>query len=361
VLAIALGLLPWAALLAAATWAFNFHGINMAVVWVSGRTSLLATLFATLSAIAFTRRRAAIAGIWCFAALMAKEEVVAIPVVLTIWMIVERWPWRSVLPAWMALIGYLALRQNSGAWVSDAPPFYQFTFDPVQVLQNAFEYADRSMTFGILVMLLTMASLAATPALQRDDRKLLVKGMSWMVCGFALTLWLPVRSSLYVAFPTVGFAIVTATIVTAIARRAGLVRAARVAVGALLLPFLLLPIYWARNVRWTELRALTKDTIRVIRAESLPSDTLAVLEDDPSRRANFRNAFGTLFPEAGALFFGSREALWIDPPESELGSVGIERPEATRIARFRLVNGRVEPVRAASATGNGRQRQHPGL
>src|SRR5918994_2309913 len=70
-LARALGLPAWAAVLAAAIWAFNFHGINMAVAWLSGRTSLFATLFAALSALSLTRGKPVVAGLWCFAALMS--------------------------------------------------------------------------------------------------------------------------------------------------------------------------------------------------------------------------------------------------------------------------------------------------
>ena len=43
------------ALFAGALWLFNFHGINMAVLWTSGRTSLLLTAFALGAAIAFLK------------------------------------------------------------------------------------------------------------------------------------------------------------------------------------------------------------------------------------------------------------------------------------------------------------------
>src|SRR5580765_1727994 len=46
-----------AALFAAAVWIFNWHGINMAVLWVSGRTALIFTLFATFGAVALIARR----------------------------------------------------------------------------------------------------------------------------------------------------------------------------------------------------------------------------------------------------------------------------------------------------------------
>src|SRR5256885_13410788 len=52
----AMGLPVPASILAAFVWSVNPHGINMALVWISGRTSLCLTLFAVLAATAFVRR-----------------------------------------------------------------------------------------------------------------------------------------------------------------------------------------------------------------------------------------------------------------------------------------------------------------
>jgi hypothetical protein len=108
----------------------------------------------------------------------------------------------------------------------------------------------------------------------------------------------------------------------------------------------LLPVYWQRNVRWTELRELSKETIRTIQADNLAPQTLVVLEDDLSTRANFRHVFGALLPEASALIFGNQLSLWIEPPPPE--SEGDARPTgAARVVSYRLVNGRVESRPAA--------------
>src|SRR5262249_14341586 len=74
------------AAIGAFAWGVNPHGINMAVVWLSGRTSLLLTLFATLAAFTFLRRRRTIGALLLFAALLAKEEAVALPIVLLVWL-----------------------------------------------------------------------------------------------------------------------------------------------------------------------------------------------------------------------------------------------------------------------------------
>jgi len=173
-----------------------------------------------------------------------------------------------------------------------------------------------------------------------------LQGAVWLAFGFAVTIWLPIRSSLYVVFPSVGVALATGAILTAAARQASTQRAWRLANAALILPFLLLPVYWQRNVRWTELRELSNETIRAIQAEALAPHTLVVLEDDLSTRANFRHVFGALLPEASALIFGNELSLWIEPPPPE--SDGRVKPAgAARVVNYRLVNGRVESRPAA--------------
>jgi len=343
----ATGLASWAALAGTAVWAFNFHGINMAIVWLSGRTSLLGTLFSTLAALAFVRNRAIAAGVLAFGAFLSKEEVLALPVILTIWSIIDKADIKRTAGTWIALAVYFTLRNSSGAvGISNAPPYYQFTFDPVRVATNIFEYADRSMTLAILVLIASAIAFGGIPKLDRDDRRRVLLGAVWLALGFAVTIWLPIRSSLYAVFPSVGVALATGAILTAAARQASTQRVWRLANAALILPFLLLPVYWQRNVRWTELRELSNDTIRKIQADALAPHTLVVLEDDLSTRANFRHVFGALLPEASALIFGNELSLWIEPPPPE--SEGHVKPAgAARVVNYRLVNGRVESRPAA--------------
>ena len=344
-LARVVGLAPWAAILATAVWAFNFHGINMAIVWLSGRTSLFGTLFSVLAAMALLRDRGVVAGMFAFAAFLSKEEVVALPLIFTIWIVINRSSLRAAIGPWIALGMYFVLRQFSGAvGITDAPPYYQFTFDPVHVATNIVEYADRSMTLGTLLLIATVIALRRLPRPTSSEWQIVWMGSVWLVLGFAATIWLPVRSSLYAVFPSVGFALAIGSLVTATARQAEPRYAWRVAIAGLALPFLLLPIYWQRNVRWTELRTLSSATIRAIQADALPRETLVVLQDDLSHRANFRHVFGPLLNEAAALHFGNRLALWIDPPPPEIDPA--TRPAVNgRTVGFRLVDGRVEAIR----------------
>jgi hypothetical protein len=343
-LARTIGLAPWAAIVVTAVWAFNFHGINMAIAWLSGRTSLLGTLFSVLAATALLRNQGVSAGLLAFAAFLSKEEVVALPLIFTIWMLINRTTLRTVIAPWIALGAYFVLRGLSGAvGITDAPPYYQFTFDPGHVATNIIEYADRSMSLGALVLVATVMALRRLPIPTSQEWRVVWMGTVWLILGFAATIWLPVRSSLYAVFPSVGFALAVGTIVTATVRSAAPQQTWRVAIAGLVLPFLLLPIYWQRNVRWTELRTLSTATIRAIQADALPGETLVVLKDDLSHRANFRHVFGPMLREAAALHFGSRVALWIEPPPPEIEHS--ERPtNSTHILSFRLVDGRVTPT-----------------
>jgi hypothetical protein len=337
------GLAPWAAVFTTAVWAFNFHGINMAIIWLSGRTSLLGTVFAVLAAIATLRNAGVAAGLLAFAAFLSKEEVVALPLVFTIWIVINRSSPRAVLGPWIALAVYFVLRQFSGAiGITDAPPYYQFTFDARHVAANIVEYADRSMTTGTLLLIAAAIALRRWPAPAASEWRMVWMGAVWLLLGFAATIWLPVRSSLYVVFPSVGFALAGGALMTAMVRNAEPRQAWRLAVAALALPVLLLPVYWQRNVRWTELRTLSSATIRAIQADALPRATLVVLEDDLSHRANFRHVFGPLLPEAAALHFGNDLALWIDPPPPEIDP-SAKPSSAAHVVTYRLSGGRIQP------------------
>ena len=336
------GLPSWAAVVAAAVWAFNFHGINMAIVWLSGRTSLLGTLFSVLAAIALLRNHGVAAGALAFAAFLSKEEVVALPLIFTLWLVMNKTGLRVAIGTWLALGCYFVLRELSGAvGISNAPPYYRFNFDPVHVATNVAEYADRSMTLGVLLLIAAAIACRRIPAPASSEWRVVRMGTVWLVLGFAATIWLPVRSSLYAVFPSVGFALAVGALITAIVKDVEPRRAWRIAIAGMAVPFVLLPVYWQRNVRWTELRSLSTATIRAIQADALPRETLVVLEDDLSHRANFRHVFGPLLHEAAALHFDNQLALWIEPPPPEIDSS--TRPAtASNVVTFRLVDGRVQ-------------------
>ncbi len=323
-----LGLAPGYAMVAAAVWVLNFHGINMSVLWISARTSLLATLFAVLAAHAFESRSRLLAGVWTMLAVLSKEEAVLLPFMLTGWRLLDLGREmsrltalrRAVLESWWlfaALACYAVLRSQSGAFTPmTAPDFYRFTIDPAHLTRNVVEYLTRSAVTGAVVLVALIAVVRAKPRFDRMHAALVIKGVVWWMGGFAITMWLPVRSSLYAVFPSVGVALIVAALAAALVSSLSLSRRRTLAIAGLLLPFVLLPVYRARNVRWVSMADVSSMTVEHARAKlpGLPDGGLIALIDDRDVRANFTNTFGGLTPEASQLFLTRGIELAIDPP-----------------------------------------------
>lgn len=358
-LARALGLTVWAAILAAALWAFNFHGINMAVLWLSGRTALLLTLFSVLAARAVVYEQPWRVFGFSLLALLSKEEAIALPMICFVLAIGSPTGILSLrdrvmtglkasVPAFVALGIYAVLRLQSGAFTpGTAPSFYRLSFEPQAALRNVAEYADRSATLAVAVLLILAAYLGRKPGFSGHRVEIVWLGAVWAVSGLTLTIWLPVRSSLYPVFPSVGVALLVASIADGMFDKAPTAKLKRAAIVAAVLPFALMPVYWSRNIRWVELADISQATFAAIQAHAhtLPIGTLIELRDDLSTRASFLNTFGTHCPEASHVYFANRYRLWIEPPPPEIALTGVARPEASTTAVFELRRGEVVRVR----------------
>ena len=149
-------------------WLLNLHGIRMAVLWVSGRTALVLTLAAVLAATALVRGRLLPALAWLAVALLAKEEAVLLPAILLAWIsgsvpADEPAPVRPV--SWIGGAGivtalyFLARSMTQAMTPMSAPPFYTPTFDLAALWSNIVSYADRALTFPLVVALLAVVLL----------------------------------------------------------------------------------------------------------------------------------------------------------------------------------------------------------
>ena len=332
-----------AALFCAALWAFNFHGINAAVLWISGRTALLLTLFAVLGAAHFIREQYSRASIFLFLAMLSKEEGLAIPAILFVWSAVADRrearpgrPSRRMTSAVVALsipaIAYLLLRMRSGAFTpATAPSYYQLSFTASRFLSHLLSYADRSMTFSVAILLLLGAFAAARHLRPSSvDRSSVVFGMLWLVGGFALTAFLPVRSSLYVCLPSVGVAVTATAIAAAIWREMPLRRQSAAVVTGLILPFLLFPVYRTRNTRLVSEAELSRATLAAIEGAALASrgPLQLVIKDDRAAQPSLDDAFGTTLQDAVDLVIDARVRTWMIPPPTGAELAGIGPPPA---------------------------------
>jgi hypothetical protein len=314
-LASRLSLPPAAALFGVAVWAFNFHGVNMAVLWISGRTALLLCLFGLASTLAFLSNRHSTAALLALAAMLCKEEAVVLPalfVALDLSHAAGRKgseSGRGVLrtwPLWAALGLYGLLRVNSGAFGPlDAPDYYRFTLEPRAVLKNVAQYLDRGGTWPAVTAAIIAIGVRTRRALNDDERRVIRVGVLWFLAFYAITVFLPIRSSLYALAPSMGSALAAAALAARAwredPRRFGRVAGALVAVVALLLP-----VYRSRNHGFVEPSDLAAQSLRTIRdaARSRGQRGTIVIVDHTEEPVTLNDAFGNLFTDAVHLFVG---------------------------------------------------------
>ena len=343
-LARAMRLSWWAAVLSAFLWAINPHGINMAVLWLSGRTALCLTLFALLAAIAFLRRWYGTAAVLIALALASKEEAVVLPAILLVWAwlsMESRPPWRAFAATCLPLGAYLTIRSFTSALTpATAPSFYQFTTDAFLVVRNIAEYFDRTTTLLIAVVGIAMLVYRKRPASDTDRRILAMMG-TWWIGMFAITVWLPVRSSLYAVCPSIATAVIAAMILERM--REGATNGAHRLEPLLAMALLAaVPVYQMRNDRLVEAARVSERALRTIRADqpSLPQTGSVVFQDDPDV-PSFRFAFGDLAAEAMQTAFNSNwgariETYGVSPPAAATqGQVAVEyRIDHGRISRI---------------------------
>ena len=356
-LGVALGMSRGSAVVVAALWSLNFHGINMSLLWISGRTSLLLTLFALLAARAFVSGWGLWAAVCGLLAMLSKEEAVLLPFVLLLWGVVTasgdagpRGVWvslrsalRRVWPLFVVLVLYLLVRTAAGGMTPmSAPAAYQFALDPAMVGRNVLEYLDRAVTLSAAAVVVMSLVARALPRPTSQQKRWLVLGAIWMVGGYGLAVLLPVRSSLYAVGPSAGGALAGAALLAAVWEQTSHRARRRMVMVAALIAALVVPIHWSRNDRWVELADLSThvlDEVAPLAASPRP-DGVVQIDDDRGTRANLDGAFGTLIETAVLVRTGSRLNVWIEPPPVAWQLAGLVPPEADDVTvRFALRNG----------------------
>lgn len=336
-----LGLTGGASLLAAAAFILNFHGVNMAVLWISGRTSLLALLFALASVHAMLRGHGLWAGLLCLAALLSKEEALALPAVLTLFFVLDKRRPLDAWPLWVSVVVYAVLRSSSGAFTpGSAPDYYRFSFDPSLLLRNMGEYADRAGTLAAALGVVMLAGVPRTrPWFVAEERRALLFAALWIPGMYALTVFLPIRSSLYALVPSVGCALAAGACASRAARLSPR-RFTRIAAVLILVAAALIPVYRSRNQRWVAPAQLSRDVMAGLQATttSFPAGGRVVLVDEPTADVGLDDAFAGLFPDALALYSGD---MWT----GEIVEPGTVLPiDSQTTIVFELRDGTLEPV-----------------
>ena len=345
----ALDLRAGMAIAGALVWALNFQAVNMAVLWISGRTALVLVLWAAAAACAWVRGHRLLAAVFAMLAMWSKEEGFVIPAILSVWSIIDSrdaaLPLRARMKRtlaetwmlWAVAAVSLAVRAWSGAWTpASAPSFYRYRFDLSTLLGHTYQYADRSATTPVLLFLLFWLVAGCPRISQGTDGRRRLKGAAWLVLGFAPTLLLPVGSSLYALFPSIGVVIVLSDLVEGAAAQLPKRALNRAIAFLVLLLVALFPVYKVRNrryVREAELSAAVMREVSTLGGER--GRTVVVIRDVRDARPTAEQALGGLAGEAGALMTDGRVRLWIEPPPADLA--GGVAPAPTEVSAVLVV------------------------
>jgi hypothetical protein len=315
------------------------------VLWLSGRTALCVVIAALLAAAAVVRGRPMAAGVAALVAMLAKEEAVMLPFILSGWawvLAAERLRSHAVIrltwpafaqgfgvagPMWMALAIYVGLRTQTTAMTPmTAPDAYRFVLAPGALVGNALEYLDRACTFSAVVVIVAHLIAWHRPVITPAIRRVLLLAVIWFIGTFALTIFVPNRSSLYALLPSIAPALVAGFLLQALVDVTAPMVHRRLAVAAVVLPIVLLPVYWSRNQRWIEIAELSSQTFAAIQSvvREHPDTDRLLFRDDLSTRRSFAGAYDELLPVAVQLAAGrSIDAGMIAPGDAPQNAVVI--------------------------------------
>jgi hypothetical protein len=327
-----------AAAFGAALWLFNLQGVNMAILWISGRTALLATAAAVASTAALLRGHRIAAAALLAAAVLSREDAALLPIVSTVWLVVlrpdlvasPRVRWKPAA-VWLAassaiVVAYLALRSTTGAMTpATAPDYYRFTTSLQVVIRNAAEYADRTMTFSVAALLLLALLLRpGWPLLDAGVRRIMLCGLVWLGAFLAPALLLPVRSSLYACLPSAGVCAAASAVAARWWTLASPARRRHALAAAVLVPLLMWPVYHARTLRWVAMAEFSTKALDELEIALLefPDDTEILIADDRHARANMASVFSTLLRDAFLVTTGRFMTFYVDPPIPNAGGNG---------------------------------------
>lgn len=331
----ALGVGTGLAIAGAILWTLNFQGINMAVLWISGRTALLLTFWSAACAWAWLRGARFTSAALATLAMGSKEEAFVLPAILTVWALLDptereraastwRRVWHRTWPLWMVALLCLGLRMRSGAMTpATAPAFYRYQFDLATLAVNTISYLDRVGTTPVLALVLFWL-MAGRPRLSAGPgvRRRAVEGFVWVILGFAPTILLPVRSSLYAVMPSIGVVIILAAIAEEFLPRTAPASLKRGALVMTAIFFVLLPVYRARNQRYVSEAKLSRAIVEELSSIGAagPAGGLVVIRDVRTGRPTAEQAFGPGASGAAELATDGKIRVWIDPAPAELAT-----------------------------------------
>jgi hypothetical protein len=227
------------ALPATVLFALNAKATNMAVGWISGRTTLMFSFFVLLSLYLFLKERLnplpyykplkfTLIFTSYMAALLSKETATAVPIFVFLFAVLNSKSTEGLaglkdrlkkgavvtIPFMLPLIIYFLLRFNSDAFTPfNSPTYYSYTFAPCVLLKNISEYIIRAglLDLYIAIVIIIIGGLSAfkrKPPVKCIDWSVPALGLLWFLCFLLPALPLSSRSDLYAYFPQIGLHVV---------------------------------------------------------------------------------------------------------------------------------------------------------
>jgi len=266
---------------ATALFAINAKGPTMAVGWISGRTTLLFTLFILLSLYLYIKIRQQSEnngrtfkkvlqyigiGFFYFFALLSKETAAALPIFVFLTASIsgketlkQRWGGffrNSRIAFWntsvflVPLVIYLLLRTNSNAMTPfNAPSFYRYSFSPLSFFENLFEYIFRAGLLELAVIIYFSILYIIFPGkpkpMTKMDQRIILAGSGWFLCFLLPTILIPARSDLYVYIPQIGLHLILLTVIFYICEKIGFSSFKKRKQVAVILPVILLTLVYS--------------------------------------------------------------------------------------------------------------------
>jgi hypothetical protein len=164
----------------------------------------------------------------------------------------------------------------------------------------------------------------------------------WWVGSLAITLFLPVRSSLYACWPAVAVALGVAAVASHAWRHVDERHRLRAVVAGLAVPFLLWPVYHARNralVREAELSTRTLAALQQV-VQDRNAGIVVRIRDDRAHRPSLDSAFGGGLQAAADLVVRPHVSVWLDPPPIDAPIALMTEPTHTDVT-LTLENGQL--------------------
>jgi hypothetical protein len=208
---------------------------------------------------------------------------------------------------------YLWARAGAGAHMPwSAPADYRPVYAAGHLAANALQYADRVLTFPLVVVMLAwLATWRAT----RSSVPALVPGLLWAAVALLPTIALPVRSSLYSLLPLAATAVAAGQLIELRLAQTDAAGRTRVAAAAVMIALILIPIHRARHRDWSGAARLSSQvaadagvTLRDVAGGS------RILVRDRFEQPNLESAFGNLLPEMLLITTGKRFDIVAAPP-----------------------------------------------